>query len=45
MYEPKHGTRHDADSPEAEAARTRLEHLAADPDERAKASENDRLAR
>lgn len=45
MYEPIRGTRHDVDSPQAEAARSRVARLAADPDERAKAIENDKAAR
>jgi hypothetical protein len=47
MFGPplKHGIRYPVDSPQAEAARQRLERLAADPAERAKAAENDRLAR
>lgn len=44
MYGPplKHGTRYPVNSPQAEAARQRVERLAADPVERAKAAENDK---
>jgi hypothetical protein len=45
MNEPIHGTRYDAETPQAEAARSRVARLAADPDERAKAAENDKAAR
>lgn len=39
------GTRYPVHTPQAEAARQRVAHLAEDPLERAKAAENVRLAR